>query len=114
MQLKSQNLTALVRALGLTPGSFKPSLGSASVGSTSNDSTQVDNYGNDSFIDPGTYPHAQALDYRATSCEPEPYYAPPVTDQVFPPFDSAKATIYRYRQQQSVNMGSWSDLYLPP
>ncbi|KAJ6455697.1 glycoside hydrolase [Mycena sanguinolenta] len=27
--------------------------------------------------------------------------------EAFPPFDQAKATVYRYRQQQGVNLGSW-------
>ncbi|KAJ7273594.1 glycoside hydrolase superfamily [Mycena haematopus] len=27
--------------------------------------------------------------------------------ETFPPFDQAKATVYRYRQQQGVNLGSW-------
>ncbi|TDL27386.1 glycoside hydrolase [Rickenella mellea] len=41
------------------------------------------------------------------SCEVDPYDPPPVVAQSFPPFDQAKANIYRYRQQQSVNLGSW-------
>ena len=40
-------------------------------------------------------------------CHVEPYDPPPVLSQTFPPFDSAKANIFRYRQQQSVNLGSW-------
>ena len=36
-----------------------------------------------------------------------PYDTPDLGEQVFPPFDQAKATVYRYRQQQSVNLGSW-------
>lgn len=41
------------------------------------------------------------------SCIVQPYDPPPILSQTFPPFDQAKATIYRYRQQQSVNLGSW-------
>ncbi|KAF7363339.1 putative dolichyl-phosphate-mannose--glycolipid alpha-mannosyltransferase [Mycena sanguinolenta] len=37
---------------------------------------------------------------EATSDTPDPVEA-------FPPFDQAKATVYRYRQQQGVNLGSW-------
>ena len=40
-------------------------------------------------------------------CYVEPYNAPQITQQNFPPFDSDSAYIYRYRQQQSVNLGSW-------
>ena len=39
-------------------------------------------------------------------CYVEPYNAPPI-DQDFPPFDPSLASIYRYRQQQGVNLGSW-------
>lgn len=41
------------------------------------------------------------------SCMVEPYVAPDVLSQTFPPFDPVKANVYRYRQQQSVNMGGW-------
>ncbi|KAJ2922467.1 hypothetical protein H1R20_g14635, partial [Candolleomyces eurysporus] len=40
-------------------------------------------------------------------CNVEPYDAPPVGFQEFPPYDEATATIFRYRQQQAVNLGSW-------
>ena len=40
-------------------------------------------------------------------CHVEPYNAPQITQQTFPPFDPESAYIYRYRQQQSVNLGSW-------
>jgi glucan 1,3-beta-glucosidase len=41
------------------------------------------------------------------SCDVQPYDAPPISDQTFPPFDQTTANVFRYRQQQSVNMGSW-------
>ncbi|KAG6890384.1 hypothetical protein C0992_001775 [Termitomyces sp. T32_za158] len=40
-------------------------------------------------------------------CFVDPYDAPPIGKQSFLPFDPEKATMYRYRQQQSVNLGSW-------
>jgi hypothetical protein len=40
-------------------------------------------------------------------CYVEPYSGPGVIDVTFPPFDPAAANVYRYRQQQSVNLGSW-------
>ena len=57
---------------------------------------------------------SQKLD--STSCEVQPYDPPPVLSQTFPPFDPAKANIFRYRKQQSVNLGSWyapSSSFLP-
>lgn len=42
------------------------------------------------------------------SCSITPYTPPsPVLLESFPPYDASKALIYRYRQQQSVNLGSW-------
>jgi hypothetical protein len=40
-------------------------------------------------------------------CYVEPYNTLPIEDQDFPPFDPNLASIYRYRQQQGVNLGSW-------
>lgn len=47
------------------------------------------------------------LQQRADSCHVDTYNAPPVGMQDFPPFDADQAIVYRYRQQQSVNLGSW-------
>ncbi|KAF8575791.1 glycoside hydrolase family 5 protein [Ramaria rubella] len=41
------------------------------------------------------------------SCFVEPYDPPPIPTPAFPPFNEAKASIFRYRQQQGVNLGSW-------
>lgn len=41
------------------------------------------------------------------SCDVAPYDPAPVLSQTFPPFDRSKANIFRYRKQQSVNLGSW-------
>ena len=62
------------------------------------------------FASPGKRSH-HSLRVRAQPNDPEcyvqPYNAPQITQQEFPPFDSEIAYIYRYRQQQSVNLGSW-------
>ncbi|EIN07450.1 glycoside hydrolase, partial [Punctularia strigosozonata HHB-11173 SS5] len=42
----------------------------------------------------------------APNCNPGAYTSP-FPDEPFLPFDSIKANIYRYRQQRSVNLGSW-------
>jgi glucan 1,3-beta-glucosidase len=41
------------------------------------------------------------------SCAIQPYTPATVNLESFPPYDAASALIYRYRQQQSVNLGSW-------
>ncbi|WVR07557.1 hypothetical protein IAU60_004599 [Kwoniella sp. DSM 27419] len=44
----------------------------------------------------------------ADTCAVVPYTpTSPVTLESFAPYDASKALIYRYRQQQSVNLGSW-------
>ncbi|KZT68201.1 glycoside hydrolase family 5 protein [Daedalea quercina L-15889] len=110
MVLSSQYFSALLQALSLTQGLFKPTpntesgnfasnLGTASIGQAgvveSVDSVQSVSPGNDTQ---GGY---------ADTCTPPFYPALPVENQTFPPFDQAKANVYRYRQQQSVNLGSW-------
>ncbi|KAG5639515.1 hypothetical protein H0H81_000660 [Sphagnurus paluster] len=40
-------------------------------------------------------------------CFVEPYNVPPIGNQAFKPFDPQMANLFRYRQQQSVNLGSW-------
>ena len=47
----------------------------------------------------------KALD--VDSCYVEPYNAPPILNQNYPPYNETIAKIYRYRQQQGVNLGSW-------
>ena len=42
------------------------------------------------------------------ACTVEPYPCIPIKHPVFEPFDAKVADIYRYRKQQSVNLGSWS------
>ncbi|KAI0319374.1 glycoside hydrolase superfamily [Amylostereum chailletii] len=46
-------------------------------------------------------------DAGAESCPVEPYSTPNTFVQAFPPFDQRASTVYRYRQQQAVNLGSW-------
>jgi len=41
------------------------------------------------------------------SCAFEPYAPAPVALESFAPYDADRALVYRYRQQQSVNLGSW-------
>ncbi|THH18479.1 hypothetical protein EW146_g2512 [Bondarzewia mesenterica] len=40
-------------------------------------------------------------------CHVDPYSSPTVAIGQFPPFNPTQANVYRYRQQQSVNLGSW-------
>jgi hypothetical protein len=51
----------------------------------------------------------QTHGYDAPACQVAPYNMSVVSmmDTVPAPFDETKANIFRYRQQQSVNLGSW-------
>ena len=111
MQAEVQQFSALLQSLNLTTGSFKPTpappLLSALGTGSSFDSFGI--FGNTSIAS------SDPLGFNVQdNCSPEPYSAPPITDQEFPPFDSAKAAIFRYRQQQSVNLGSWLVMQLWP
>ena len=46
-------------------------------------------------------------DTDTDSCSFTPYPSPAVPIEPFEAWDPAKATFYRYRQQQSVNLGAW-------
>lgn len=105
--------TFLLQTIRLTQGSFEPIPSSPAV-------TMIAN-GSDSsgllFIPPdrpiGVKSQAARqvpLDASQADCSVDPYTSPFPLDEASPPFDQAMANIYRYRQQQSVNLGSWYDL----
>ncbi|KAF8546974.1 glycoside hydrolase [Imleria badia] len=117
-----EKFTTLLRALSLVEGTYKPfpsnPLASNSTASPMDYSnvygsgflgTPVDTTFNAS--DPGLsynatpfYPGDIGADTR---CAVVSYDPPPLVNQTFWSFDSVTATIYRYRRQQSVNLGSW-------
>ena len=104
MQAEVQQFNALLQSLNLTAGSFKPTPAPPLLSALGSGSS-FDPFG---IIGNTSIASSDPLDFSAQgNCSPEPYLAPPIADQEFPPFDSAKATIFRYRQQQSVNLGSW-------
>ena len=104
MQGEVQQFGALLQSLNLTSGLFKPTPPPPLLSVLGNDSS-FDPFG---ILGNTSIASSDPLDFNVQgNCSPEPYSAPPITGQEFPPFDSAKATIFRYRQQQSVNLGSW-------
>ncbi|WWC64720.1 uncharacterized protein I303_107331 [Kwoniella dejecticola CBS 10117] len=62
-----------------------------------------------SSSDPSTDGSSSTGDITAQdACSITPYTPPtPVILEPFAPYDANKALVYRYRQQQSVNLGSW-------
>ena len=131
MQLTPGNLTALLLALNLTEGSYKPEPKPATLlaqgksrfrAGTSNSLAPAFPDLDPISIPDFELPDSVELQYEeqpvltssedtgsnfAQGCTVQPYNPPPVGDQTFPPFDLAKANVYRYRRQQSVNLGSW-------
>lgn len=125
MLVTADGFSALLQTLGLVQGLSKPTPGSAgySVGGSTNivnetssglgvPSPSVADLGDfqaqsvqvPSLLSPST---AQILDQSDPTCRVDPYYTSFPLNQTFPPFDETKANVYRYRQQQSVNIGSW-------
>lgn len=128
MQLPAGNLTALLQALQLTQGFLKPipSLSSLDAGGN----LPVGSSFSPSVLSPSLDQPAAAGEHAGqplslshssgssgdgdrdvyaagNQCNVQPYNPGPVQDQTFPPFDQSKANVYRYRRQQSVNLGSW-------
>jgi hypothetical protein len=91
-------LPGLVGAVNVTPnkdGSVRAS-DSADNGTTTFDSASSSD------------PSFNAADQGGDPCAMSPYSPPsPVYLESFAPYDANQALIYRYRQQQSVNLGSW-------
>lgn len=79
------NFTTLLASLSLAPALERPDTGVAGSPNTQ------------SFIQTGS----------SDACSIEPYPSIPLVPPEFAPFDSKLASIYRYRQQQAVNLGSW-------
>lgn len=123
MLFNPATFSALLETLNLTQGSSKPDPGAFP---TSNSAVTDVNNATDT---PGLIPSGSAstvtsfnkvpglsvleasepppLTTASSSCNVEPYTAPPLTYQTFSEFDESMANVYRYRQQQSVNLGSW-------
>ncbi|KAI0362308.1 glycoside hydrolase [Trametes cingulata] len=106
---------SLLHSLGLIQGLFKPVPNSLTSGSvpmqgnfTASSSTGADLGKNFRSLASGAFPGiGHSLDRVSSDCTVQPYDAPDVDSSSFPPYDPAKANVYRYRQQQSVNLGSW-------
>ncbi|KAG6811324.1 hypothetical protein H0H92_007988 [Tricholoma furcatifolium] len=110
MIFNATSLSTFLYHLSLTQGTYKPI-------------PATDSSGLSIFNTPSSYaaqgpPKAQILlgspqespplpKASENNCHVEPYSAPPVEKQTFSPYDSELAKIYQYRQQQSVNLGSW-------
>lgn len=134
MLFSSEQIAAILNALGLTQSIFKPIpdlVGglTAPLGGLVNSVDGVTHgLGLSSIMDlpllGGLFKEAQgpfvnqnifksmssARDHILSadgSCVVNPYDPPSIVSQTFPPFDQAKATVFRYRQQQAVNLGSW-------
>ncbi|KAF9821390.1 hypothetical protein IEO21_00636 [Rhodonia placenta] len=126
MVLSTTYFSALLQALSLTQGLYKPTPAYPT-------SPQAVYPGLDRGVQPSSSydgfatPHAvengsaysqlssTQTNYAqddADACNVIPYEASLIEDQTFPPFDQAKANVYRYRQQQAVNLGSWRVLFV--
>ncbi|TFK54965.1 cytoplasm protein [Heliocybe sulcata] len=86
MLFSQPTFTSLLQSLGLAQGLFKPFP--------------------DEVESPAALASLSSNTVESGACQVEPYAAANITDS-FAPFDPVKSTIYRYRQQQSVNLGSW-------
>ncbi|RPD66317.1 glycoside hydrolase [Lentinus tigrinus ALCF2SS1-7] len=111
--VSSVNFATLLQALRLSQGMSKPSptfrAGLAQTAAPSYNDTQEDTqqFGTSYYAQPEDHLLYPVSFDDASPCPVEPYFD---ADNAIPPFasfDPAKATVFRYRQQQSVNLGSW-------
>lgn len=87
------NSTTFIQALNITLDAYNITL---PVNVTSTDlSTTLASFSATNFLD------------TTGSCDIEPYQPGDMVLEKFEPFDPGKALVYRYRQQQSVNLGTW-------
>jgi glucan 1,3-beta-glucosidase len=118
MLITASGFSVLLQTLGLTQGLSKPTpdipvIPSGVRGTDDYSSAALPHFQALSHL-PGQHlalsnpASAQSLDQTDGSCNVNPYTAPASLYHAFPPFDQAEANVYRYRQQQSVNLGSWS------
>lgn len=109
--------STLIQSLGLSSGFYKPCpshLNQTALQSIPQQSTpvpevqyaaqQVHNFS--SQVNPRD-DQQQNFNTQYDPCYVEPYHVPAPPEYPFDPYDEAKATIFRFRQQQSVNLGSW-------
>lgn len=90
------NLTAVLAALRLSQSLVNPSPGAM------NEIKSDFRFLEHSAVKGASKGHIQ-------NCAVDPYDVP-VQAPAFPPFDQTEANVFRYRQQQGVNLGSW---YVP-
>ena len=119
----AENFPALLRTLRLVEGSLKPFPSNTLTSSTTSAMGYSNFYGAGllgtpidatfnvtgpglSYINVTTF-HPAIGDGTSAQCPVVSYDSPPLTNQNFWSFDSTAAAVYRYRKQQSVNLGSW-------
>ena len=110
-----ESFVTLLRTLSLAEGSYKPFPISplASNGTVGYSNSHANGFLGATFNTPelglsyDTIPFHPAMGAADTRCSVVSYDPPPLGNQTFWSFDSISATVYRYRRQQSVNLGSW-------
>ncbi|KAG9313350.1 glycoside hydrolase superfamily [Chiua virens] len=115
-----ENFVTLLRALSVVEGSYKPSpisnllannstantLGYGNLYNPGFSSALADTAFNASGVSLSSLSSSGGIN-TSTQCSVVPYNPPPLLNQAFWSFDSTAAAAYRYRRQQSVNLGSW-------
>lgn len=113
MQLTSNVFLNLLKTLDLSQGFSKPtpssSSNSLSVNSLNETTASLDNTASN-FHDAESLAEATILlanQSVSDPCHVDVYHSSTFKNEVFPPYNKAASMVYRYRQQQSVNLGAW-------
>lgn len=118
-----ENFATLLRALSLVEGSYKP-FPSNSLTSNITASSMGNShfYGSEflgapvdtTFNATPSHPAMGGTIGSDAQCSVVSYDSPSLANETFWSFDPVAATVYRYRRQQSANLGSWQVLQRQP
>lgn len=106
MGFTGTDFTTLLLVMGLSQGSFKPSPYPLAPGQPTGGPSKLALSSNNQ-TDEFQHQPWRNLDSQGDNCSVQPYQMQDTSVPPFAPYDQSKATVFRYRQQQSVNLGSW-------
>lgn len=118
-----ENFATLLRALSLVEGSYKPFPSNSLTSNITASSMGYSHFYGSGFLGAPvdttfnatpSYPAMGGTIGSDAQCSVVSYDSPSLANETFWSFDPVAATVYRYRRQQSVNLGSWQVLQRQP
>ena len=112
MVFSSGNFTLLLQTMGLVQGIRRPTPSHSTSTPPAKGAKAPVSWVHSQFAgtdsqSPGQDLPSVHINSQSGDCSVQPYEGPDLSALAFAPFERSKATVFRYRQQQSVNLGSW-------